>query len=567
ESERNWSPAELDALYTAANILGAAIQNENVQDALRSNLQFLETFLDTIPNPAFYKDASGVYHGCNAAFSQLVLGLPKREILGRSIQDFPDIIPESLANMLHQKDLDLLKTPGGHLHEATIKCTDGHTRDFLFNETTFIDSDGNVIGICGVMSDITDMKQAEEELARARQQEINIGFEIQSRLLLGRPPEGLSGAKIAAMSLPSQQIDGDFYDFVKYDNEHFDLMLGDVMGKGVSAALLGAATKTQLLRAIGNLVCSTNLATLPTPEEIMDFIHSEMCEKLMTLNSFATLCLARFALDKNRMDLVDAGHTQTIHYRHRTGTCNLIKSNNLPLGFDLAEKYEQISVHFEPGDIILFYSDGLVETSNSSGERFSTDRVAQFVQTHASLSPSELIKELYGELVHFATSVTFQDDLTYVAVKIEPHSHNTIVKRERRQISSEMSELATVREFLKTVLKGFGRQLDVKFLGQLELATSEATSNIIKHAYEDDEKKFIDIEVTVYDDRIVVCLYHWGQPLKKFQMMTPAFDGSQDNGFGLYFIRNCVDEVHYSTDDDGLTCVRLVKQIRKPDRT
>lgn len=562
KSERKWSPAELDALYTAANILGAAIQNESVQEALRSNLQFLETFLDTIPNPAFYKDASGVYHGCNAVFSQLILGLPKREILGRSIQDFPDIIPASLADMLSDKDMDLLKNPGSHLHEANIKCADGDSRDFLFNETTFLGSDGNVIGICGVMSDITDMKLAEEELTRARQKEINIGFEIQNRLLLGRPPEGLSGAKIAALSLPSQQIDGDFYDFVKYDSEHFDLMLGDVMGKGVSAALLGAATKTQLLRAIGNLVCSTNLATLPTPEEIMDFIHEEMCEKLMTLNSFATLCLARFTLDKNRMDLVDAGHTETIHYKNRTGTCNLLKSQNLPLGFDLTEKYEQISVHFEPGDILLFYSDGLVETTNANGERFSTDRVAQFVQTHASLDPSELIKELYGELVRFATSVTFSDDLTYIAVKIEPRSHNKILKREQKQITSNLSELSAVRLFLKNVLEGI-TQLDVKFMSMLELATSEATSNIIKHAYQDDANKFIDIEVTIYDDRIVVCLYHWGESLKKFQMMTPTFDGSQENGFGLYFIRKCVDEVHYSTDDDGLTCVRLVKQIKK----
>lgn len=561
QSERNWSPAELDALYTAANILGATIQNESIQEALRSNLQFLETFLDTIPNPAFYKDVSGVYHGCNAAFSQIVLGLPKHEILGRTIQDFPDIIPASLAEMLYNKDIDLLKTPGSHLHEASIRCADGTTRDFLFNETTFSDSAGAVIGICGAMSDITDMKRAEEELTRARQQEINIGFEIQNRLLLGRPPVGLSGAKVAALSLPSQQIDGDFYDFVKYDSEHFDLMLGDVMGKGVSAALLGAATKTQLLRAIGNLVCSTNLATLPTPEEIIDFIHEEMCEKLMTLNSFATLCLARFALDKNRMDLVDAGHTETIHYNHRTGTCNLLKSQNLPLGFDLAEKYEQISVHFEPGDIMLFYSDGLVEATNTNGERFGTDRVARFVQTHASLEPSQLIKELYGELIAFATSVTFRDDLTYVAVKIEPRSHNKILKREQKQITSNLNELSAVRLFLRNVLAET-TQLDVKFLSMLELAATEAVTNIIKHAYRDDASKLIDAEITVYDDRVMVRLCHWGVPLEKFQMMTPAFDGSQGSGFGLYLIRNCVDEVHYSTDDNGQTCVRLVKRIR-----
>ena len=85
-----------------------------------------------------------------------------------------------------------------------------------------------------------------EQLAQAHQREVEIGARIQQTLLLGQPPVDMPGAQIAALTIPSQPVDGDFYDFFQYNAQCLDIIVGDVMGKGVPAALLGAAIKSAL---------------------------------------------------------------------------------------------------------------------------------------------------------------------------------------------------------------------------------------------------------------------------------------------------------------------------------
>ena len=89
-----------------------------------------------------------------------------------------------------------------------------------------------------------------DQLAHAHQREVEIGAKIQQTLLLGQLPHDVEGARAAALTLPSQHVDGDFYDFFRHSAHCFDIMVGDVMGKGVAAALLGAALKSSFPRAL-----------------------------------------------------------------------------------------------------------------------------------------------------------------------------------------------------------------------------------------------------------------------------------------------------------------------------
>ena len=552
--------SELEALHAASHVFGIVIQRWQAELALKQSMHFQETFVDTIPCPAFYMDLEGRYLACNIAFSQTVIGLPKREILGHRITDLDVGISPELLDITEDKNKQLLDTSGSVTYEASVTCADGTDRDFVFDKTIFRGDRGEPLGICGVMSDISEHKRTARELIQARQQEINIGFEIQNRLLLGTPPADLSGVQIATLSIPSKQIDGDFYDFIRYDEDHFDLLIGDVMGKGVSAAMLGAAIKTQFIRAISNLVVSTNLATLPTPEEVLIFVQEMMCKKLMSLNSFATGCYARFSLNKRRMDLVDFGHTQTIHYRDETQSCELLKGTNFPLGFADEESYEQMSVHLKTGDVLLFYSDGLVEAVNQTGECFGVPRLVDFVTSHCALEAESFSKELYSELIHFSTSVSFPDDLTYVIVRIEDPIAVPLLSHDEVEIRSDLSELVRLRSFLQVCCRKLP-DVDVAFLSQLELGVSEAASNIMRHSYKGKTDQPILAQIDIYQDHIIITLNHLGGTLNEFQLDTPAFDGSQKHGLGLYFIRSCFDEVKYTTNDEGRNAIRLLKRF------
>ena len=129
--------------------------------------RFLETLLDTIPNPVFYKDANGVYQGCNEAFACQILGLPMEKIVGRSLCDLPGTVPAELAELYHQQDIKLIRASGTQFYEAKVKCADGVIRDFLFNKATFNNASGEVAGMIGIMVDITERKRTEERFVIA----------------------------------------------------------------------------------------------------------------------------------------------------------------------------------------------------------------------------------------------------------------------------------------------------------------------------------------------------------------------------------------------------------------
>ena len=143
--------------------------NGDVDGALQEPSPFLTTLLDTIPNPVFYKDAAGVYQGCNTAFAEQILGLPKEKIVGCSLFDLPEAIPRDLAEKYFRQDQSLIQNPGTQFYESIVRCADGVDRHFLFNKATFCDDRGRVAGIVGVMLDISERKKTEDELKRSEE--------------------------------------------------------------------------------------------------------------------------------------------------------------------------------------------------------------------------------------------------------------------------------------------------------------------------------------------------------------------------------------------------------------
>ncbi len=403
-------------------------------------------------------------------------------------------------------------------------------------------------------------KQTDDELEAARQQEINIGSQIQKTLLVGKDPAELHGASVYSVTIPSKQVDGDFTDFIQHNNRHFDLIVGDVMGKGVPAALLGAATKSIFSRGINSIMCSSNVTSLPTPEEIVMFAQGEMGRHLVGLKRFATICYARFDLENFRADLVDCGHTPTIHYKEKKGACDLIKGDNMPLGFHEEEIYKQFSISLKPNDVLLFYSDGLVEAKNPDGDMFGIERAQQLIIDNAGSSPKDIVDTICADLSAFTGSAHFSDDLTCVVVSIEDPKEYKLLERGELEITSDMKNLDKVRKFLRgTCMKGF--KFERHIVNALELAVNETVSNIMRHAYHGRPDRPILLEMEIYEEHIDVTMNHWGEKFNKIQLKTPSFDGSQVHGFGLYLIRQCVDNIRYDNKPDGSVCIQITKNI------
>jgi serine phosphatase RsbU (regulator of sigma subunit) len=262
-------------------------------------------------------------------------------------------------------------------------------------------------------------------LAEAKlRKEFEIGGKIQEMLLSGRPPTALPGIKIGVFTEPSREIDGDFFDFISSGNECLDIFIGDVMGKGIPAALVGAEAKSDLLRAFGQLTAANRARQLPAPKDIVTFVHEHFTSQLIDIESFISLYYVRFNLRRKQLDFVDCGHPRAIHYRADTKTLGLLSGDNMPLGVLEGGTYSQASVSFNPNDIFLFYSDGVTDACNSGGLYFGEDRLVDCLQKNTHLHPTDLCLKIREAVAEFTGTSSVTDDFTCLAVKIEANDVN-----------------------------------------------------------------------------------------------------------------------------------------------
>ncbi|MEL7563715.1 MAG: PAS domain S-box protein [Dehalobacterium sp.] len=136
-----------------------------IEKQLLEQLNFLQLLIDTIPNPVFYKNKEGLFQGCNTAYERYI-GLTREEIIGKSVYE---VYPKDLAAVYSEKDTDLINSSGIQVYEALFQIANGTRREIVFNMATYHGIDGYVAGIVGVIVDITERKQAEEQLRSERE--------------------------------------------------------------------------------------------------------------------------------------------------------------------------------------------------------------------------------------------------------------------------------------------------------------------------------------------------------------------------------------------------------------
>ncbi len=152
----------------SGNFLGTRGSNRDITERklaemeLRKQFLFLQQLIDTIPIPVYYKDMSGLYLGCNSAYEKF-LGCKKSEFVGKDVYA---VAPEERAVKYHEADAQLYSRPGIQMFESTISYDDGTSRDVVFNKATYVDADGNLAGIVGTITDVTQSRKDQAALRR-----------------------------------------------------------------------------------------------------------------------------------------------------------------------------------------------------------------------------------------------------------------------------------------------------------------------------------------------------------------------------------------------------------------
>jgi len=153
----------IDGKNCSIGFLRDITDRNRAEKKAKEQLRFLQTLIDTLPTPIFYKDKAGKYTGCNRAFEEFV-GRPRGKIIGKTVYDMG---PKHIADKYNKKDQELFQNPGKQVYEWKVQTKSGEVREVIFNKATITDEDGKVIGLIGGISDLTERKRVEEAVRQS----------------------------------------------------------------------------------------------------------------------------------------------------------------------------------------------------------------------------------------------------------------------------------------------------------------------------------------------------------------------------------------------------------------
>jgi len=243
-------------------------------------------------------------------------------------------------------------------------------------------------------------KQLERDLALAR--------ELQFRLLPQCCPV-LKNADVAARFVPAHAIGGDLYDFITY-KYGIGLAIGDVSGKGAPAALY-AAMVDGFLRS--------HAARQPSPAEMLSAINTSLLERPIDAQ-YVSMTYALWDDNARVLRIANSGLPRPIYCRN--GRVEMVEAAGLPMGLFTHAEYDEVTFHPSPGDLFVFFSDGIVDAANVRGRLFGRERVEQIVAENADASAEEVVANIFHAVAMHASGVAPFDDQTVVAIKVKGSS-------------------------------------------------------------------------------------------------------------------------------------------------
>lgn len=428
-----------------------------------------------------------------------------------------------------------------------------------------LDENGVPIQYIAILTDITEQVNTRRMLEEARQRESELGFRIQQKLLFGEPPGDIPGLAISKFSEASRGMDGDFYTFTRLGHDIFEVITGDVMGKGVNAALIGAGVKSAYRHTLNELMALDPKRALPSTADIVNGIHRSLTPELISLDSFVTLSLTRIDLCAGTVSWVNAGHIPTLHITGKQGIINHLSSDNLPIGVLENETYVEHRAPIQPGDTFLSYSDGIAETFNPEGKIYGTESIETILRdSHkAGLPGSIVLNRLRCDLNQFSRSALGVDDRTAIVIQCTHHSppddwrHWNAPTSAYVDLPIALNQINTIRSTINHLTEGLLQSQRDAFL----LATVEAATNVIKHVHTDLREPLMTLRLERDAAHIAVEIVYPGEAFQKPDLIAPDFSGNSDGGFGLFLIENSVDEVIYAAPYPGMASTRLVQHL------
>lgn len=251
----------------------------------------------------------------------------------------------------------------------------------------------------------------EREMAR-KDAELSIAAEIQKSFLPGVIPQ-IQGFEIAGTNIPAKEVGGDFYDVVPFeviplDTKCIGVMIADVSGKGVPAALF---------MALSRIVIRVSATMYSRVAEAIAFANPIISRDSQT-GMFVTVFYGVLDNEKRTLDYVNAGHNPPLIFRTGKDEPEELAATGIALGLSEDAPYDQGTIMLAPGDLVVMYTDGVTEANNDQGEMFEVNRLNDVIRMNRDRSPSEIIPAIIAAVTAFSQKQPQYDDITLMIIRV-----------------------------------------------------------------------------------------------------------------------------------------------------
>ena len=240
--------------------------------------------------------------------------------------------------------------------------------------------------------------------------DLEIARDIQ-RILLPAEAPAINGFQISGINVPARQVSGDYFDYIRVDDERLGIAIADVSGKGIPASLIMAICRS-VLRA--------EAARNPSPADVLRKVNRQLYPDIKE-DMFISMAYLILDHERNGITLARGGHDAPLLYKQQSQSVTPVKPPGMVLGIDSGNVFDRITNDFavplERDDCLILYTDGVTEALNTEGDEFGLERTTESVRTSASNGAQAIVRRVIDDVRNFAGSQPQNDDITLIAIR------------------------------------------------------------------------------------------------------------------------------------------------------
>lgn len=345
---------------------------------------------------------------------------------------------------------------------------------------------------------------------------------------------------IFAHLTPAREVGGDFYDFFFLDDNHFGIVVGDVSGKGVPAALMMAVCKTLL---------KSRASTDKSTASILTHVNNEMAKDNKNF-MFVTVFMAILNTNTGEMTYTNAGHNPTYIKKSSGELIKLSQLHGPVVAAMEAMSYKESKIQINKGDIVFAYTDGVTESHNINSELFGDDRLHDFLKKHKFESSKIIIENLVQEIHNFEAGCEQFDDITMLCLEYCNELSSMEVQKKVIKISNTIDAVQTALSEFEIFAEECEVSMPVAM--KVNIVLDELLSNIVKYGFADELEHFIQVTLEFHGRKLMITFEDDGIPFNPFQKTPPdlslPIEEREIGGLGIHLVRKLMDEFSYKRD-------------------